>query len=360
MPSLADIRARLIEQANKSKTKGSGDNGVYAHWNINDDETAILRFLEDGDAENPFFWIERAVFKFPFNGLKGSTKHNILDSDKEVTVQVPCMEMYGEKDEILDEVRTWFKDPSLEDMGRKYWKKRSYLFQGFVRQDPMDGSKDYEVPENLIRRFNISPQIFKLIKNSLLDPDIENLPCDQELGLDFRITKGQKGGYADYATSSWSRKETALTDVERAAIEEHGLFNLVEFLPKKPDAIALGLIREMFEASVEGEPYDIEKWGTLYTPYGMSRVDTSNNDEAKTDAPQEAKAPVKPKVTPKVTPKVEPKVEAVAEKVEAVETSVETATAVIESPVEAPAEEAAPTANINAQDILAKIRSRQQ
>ena len=33
---------------------------------------------------------------------------------------------------VLAEVRTWFKDSILEDMGRKYWKKRSYIFQGFV------------------------------------------------------------------------------------------------------------------------------------------------------------------------------------------------------------------------------------
>ena len=29
-------------------------------------------------------------------------------------------------------------------------------------------------------------------------------------------------------------KESALTDVEQAAIEAHGLFNLADFLPKKP------------------------------------------------------------------------------------------------------------------------------
>jgi hypothetical protein len=34
--------------------------------------------------------------------------------------------------------------------------------------------------------------------------------------------------------SKWSRKETALTEAEQAAIAEHGLFDLSTFLPKKP------------------------------------------------------------------------------------------------------------------------------
>ena len=105
MPSLADIRARLAEQDQKTKTTSS-DNKIYAHWNINEGDTAILRFLEDGDPENPYFWVERNLFKFPFQGIKGSTKHGVQASDKEIIVQIPCMDMYGEKDPILDEVRT--------------------------------------------------------------------------------------------------------------------------------------------------------------------------------------------------------------------------------------------------------------
>jgi len=166
MASLADIRARLAAQENKkNKSFTDGEGPVYPHWNIDEGSTAIIRFLNDGNAENPFFWVERAMFKFPFNGVKGDPT-----ASSNIIVQVPCMEMYGEKDPILDEVRGWFKDNSLEEMGRKYWKKRTYLFQGIVRSDPMNGP----TPENPIRRFMISPQIFTLIKNSLMDPEIEN------------------------------------------------------------------------------------------------------------------------------------------------------------------------------------------
>jgi hypothetical protein len=174
--------------------------------------------------------------------------------------------MYGESCPILAEVRPWYKDESLKEMANKYWKKRSYLFQGFVRQNPLGDDKS---PANPIRRFIISPQIFTIIKSSLMDPEMEELPTDYVRGLDFRVTKTSKGGYADYSTSTWSRKESALTQAEQDAIEAHGLFNLADFLPKKPTEAELRIMKEMFEASVDGLPYDNERWGAYYRPYGL-------------------------------------------------------------------------------------------
>jgi hypothetical protein len=185
--------------------------------------------------------------------------------------------MWGEACPILAEVRTWFKDQSLEEMGRKYWKKRSYLFQGFVRENPITDDK---TPENPIRRFIISPQIFNLIKSALLDPELENLPTDYQGGLDFTVTKTSKGGYADYSTSKWSRKESALTAEEAAAIETHGLYNLKDFLPKKPSEVELKVMKEMFEASVDGQAYDAERWGNYYKPRGVTIVSAESSAPA--------------------------------------------------------------------------------
>jgi len=74
-----------------------------------------------------------------------------------------------------------------------------------------------------------------------MDPELEELPTDLLRGLDFRITKTSKGGYADYNTSKWSRKESALTEAEQAALAAHGLFTLSDFLPKKPTEVARSL-----------------------------------------------------------------------------------------------------------------------
>jgi len=261
MATLAEIRAKL--QASSQQNTGSaggGDNAIYPHWNMPEGTTTTVRFLPDGNPDNTFFWIERAMIKLPFAGIKGET------NSKPVTVQVPCMEMYGEACPILQEVRPWFKDKSLEDMGRKYWKKKSYLFQGFVGESKLQEDK---TPENPIRRFIIGSQIFNIVKNALMDSEIEELPTDYVRGLDFKIAKTSKGGYADYSTSTWARRERALSEAENAAIAQYGLFNLSDFLPKKPTDVELKVIKEMFEASVDGEAYDAERWGQYFKPAGF-------------------------------------------------------------------------------------------
>lgn len=267
MASLAEIRARLQQQDNRTGGgSGNMDRAIYPHWNIQEGESCLIRFLPDGNDKNTFFWVERAMIRLPFSGIKGGEA-------KTVSVQVPCVEMWGDTCPILTEVRPWFKDPSLEEMGRKYWKKRSYLFQGFVRENPIE--KD-ETPENPIRRFVINPQLFNLIKGALMDPELEEMPTDYARGLDFRITKTSKGGYADYGTSKWARKESSLTQTERAAVDQQGLFNLADFMPKRPTDVELKVIKEMFEASVDGQPYDAERWGQYYKPAGMNNASAAS------------------------------------------------------------------------------------
>ena len=326
MASLAEIRAKLKEQeagAGGQRT-GGGDNAIYPFWNMAEGSSATLRFLPDGNADNTFFWTERLMIKLPFSGIKGDT------GSRPVQVQIPCMEMYGETCNILNEVRGWFKDPSLEDMGRKYWKKRSYVFQGFVTDNPIG---EDTTPENPIRRFIIGPQIFQIIKAALMDPDMEELPTDYTAGVDFRLNKTSKGGYADYSTSNWARRERPLDDNEMAAVNTNGLFNLHDFLPKKPGEVELKVMKEMFEASVDGEAFDMDRWGQYFRPAGMQQRTGDPNK-----APQ-APAASTPAPTPQATAPV-----------------AETA------PAAAPAaatEAAAPAEAGKAEDILAMIRARQ-
>ena len=330
MASLAEIRARIAAQENKQQSGGKqqSDNAIYPHWNMDEGTSASVRFLPDGDPKNDFFWVERQIIKLPFNGVKGDT--NV----KRIEVQVPCVEMYGDNCPILAEVRPWYKDESLKDMANKYWKKRSYLFQGFVRQNPIGDDK---TPANPIRRFIISPQIIPIIKSGLLDPEILELPTDYVRGLDFNIKKTSKGGYADYSTSTWARRETPLTEAELEAINTHGLYDLKEFLPKKPSEAELRVIKEMFEASVDGRPYDLERWGAYYRPYGLEAP--AGATAAQQSAPaQEASAPASAPVAESSAP---------WEGDEPAQAS---------QPVEVP--KATPSSD-KAQDILAMIRARQ-
>ena len=326
MATLAEIRAKLKQSEQRgSGEKTGGDKSIYPFWNLKEGGESVLRFLPDGNTDNTFFWVERAMIKLPFAGIKGESE------SKQITVQVPCVEMYGDTCPILAEVRGWFKDPALEDMGRKYWKKRSYIFQGFVAEDGL-GEKSEDQPENPIRRFIIGPQIFTSIRAALVDPELEDLPTDFVHGLDYRMKKGSKGGYADYSTSSWARRERPLNDAEQAAIKQYGLFNLSDFLPKKPTEIELKVMKEMFEASVDGEPYDMERWGQYFKPAGMSQ---------NTGDPQKA--------TPKAAP--------AASHDDEDDTPAPVAKA---TPAPAPAAEASGGGDSRAQDILAMIRNRQK
>jgi len=196
-----------------------------------------------------------------------------------------------------------------------------------VRENALSDDK---TPANPIRRFTISPQIFNIIKAALMDPEMEELPTDYQAGLDFQIVKTSKGGYADYSTSKWSRKESALTAEEQAAIDEHGLFNLSDFLPKKPTEVELKVLKEMFEASVDGQPYDADKWGAYYKPYGLDTPNAAPAADASAPAPAVSADPVDEDDAPVAT-----------------------------APVAAPAAEAAPSSK-RAEDILAMIRNRKQ
>ena len=333
MASLAEIRAKLLAQENRSSgsTSGGGDNAIFPHWNIPEGSSATLRFLPDADENNTFFWKERQMIRLEFPGVKGGDEH------KSVTVQVPCVEMWGDSCPIHAEIRPWFKDPSMEDVARKYWKKRSYIFQGFVTQSEL---QEDTTPDNPIRRFVISPQIFKIISQALMDPDFPEIPTDYEMGTDFRVMKSTKGQYADYSTSNWARRERSLNQEERDAVQKHGLFNLNDFLPKKPTQEEVGIIFEMFEASVDGQLYDVERFGNYYRPYGVEAPGSAGGN-----------APAPQATTPAPAPAATPAPAPVAET----------------APAPAPAAEAAPAQTADsgeekpsAQDILAMIRQRKE
>jgi hypothetical protein len=324
MATLDEIRAKLkaMDNRNNNSQKFTGTSINYPFWKVEEGQTAVVRFLPDRDDSNVFFWRERQLINLPFPGVKGGEEH------RPTSVRVPCVEMWGDSCPILAQVRPWWNDKSLEDMARQYWKKRSYLFQALVIEDPLN--EKYE-NENPIRRLIIGPQIFNIVKDALMDPDLESNPIDFVNGLDFRITVTKKGQYRDYSTSKWARRETALSEEHLAAIEKNGLFDLNDWMPAKPSQDHLAAMVEMFEASVNGELYDPEKWGRFYKPFGLE-LDTGN-DTDEDDVPRAAKpAPAPAAPAPQPAPAVEAKEEV--------------------------KEEAAKPAASSAQDILAKIRNR--
>jgi len=338
MATLQEIREKLKaleDQKGGNKTNNYSQSLVYPFWNIDENTSVALRFLPDADEDNTFFWKERQLINLKFPGVKGG------DENKEVYIKVPCIEMWGDTCPVHTELRAMFKDPSLEDLARQYWKKRTYIFQGFVNDNPLTEDAA-DAPENPIRRFNLGPQIFNIVKDALMDPDLENSPVDYIAGVDFRVTRTKKGQYNDYSTSKWSRKETGLSVEQLEAIEKYGLFDLNEWLPKRPSPEGLNAIFEMFEASLAGELYDPEQWAKYYRPWGLEwEGDAETTDNTTEAAPAPAPAASEPVVTPEPEVAKEEPVVVEAAKVDTVEVT-----------------EAEPASSTSAQAILAKIRAR--
>lgn len=287
--SLESIRNKVKQDTPKLTNTNSsyGDGSVYPHWNIDEGQHVKLRFLPDADPTNEVFWREKQVIKLAFAGIKGDP------NSKPTTVSIPCIEMfagYENKCPILKVVRGWYKDGSgiEKSFANKYWKKKSYIFSGFVHENPLADP----VPVNPIRRFVISPQIFNTVKAGLMDSELEQLPTDYLRGLDFIVQKTNKGGYSDYTTSKYVRKESALTTDELSAIDQYGLLSLSAYLPKMPTDDELAIMVEMFNSSVDGEAYDAEKFGDYFRPVGYRGDDEDDNRGNKVEKESVAKAPI--------------------------------------------------------------------
>jgi hypothetical protein len=278
--TLEEIRKKLQALDTRKGPAGGGnsDKTTYPHWNIPEGTSAIIRLLPDANEDNSFFWVEKQMIKLPFRGIKGH------DEFKPIEIQVPCIEMWDGKNKcpILNEVRPMWKDPSLEATARKYWIKKTYYMQGFVKTDPIG---ETDAPENPIRKFMITNQIFAIIKAALMDTDMTESPVDYINGTDFIINKTSKGGFADYGTSKWARKESSLTEEMQDAIAQYGLVDLSTYLPKRPTPEQQAVMFDMFQASLDGELYDPVAWAQHFKPYGFDAGPSRNDAEPKAPVP---------------------------------------------------------------------------
>lgn len=299
---MARLKAALAKKNEKpasgGKRKSSGDNASYPFWNIQTGESCTLRFLPDLDESNDFFWRQREVIRLPFEGVVGGD----YPTNDRVEVQVPCVDMFKQAGladltcPIIAATRHLWKTD--ENLARTYWKKKSFIYQGFVVSSPFT---EEEAPENPIRRFILGPKVHKLVEAALGDPDMEDFPCDFTGGTDFRITKGTAGQFADYGTSSYARKSRSLTETERAAIEKYKLFDLKEAMGAIPDADTMAAIKAMFEDSFAGNPYDAASFGKYFRAYGArgNSFGGGNASDDNASAETETREPVREAAAPK-------------------------------------------------------------
>lgn len=273
MSKLDKIRAALLESQNKGKeqnapkSRGTGDKASYPFWDIPENNSAVVRFLPDGDQSNDYFWVKREVIKLPFSGVVGGD----YPTENDVTVTVPCIDMFGMKCPIIAATRHLWDKEETKDLARVYYKKRSFIFQGLVVNSPIDEGEN--APENPIRRFVINKSIYDIIYEAILDPDLEDMPTDFDAGRDFTIKKTKKGEWANYSSSKFSLNTRSLTEEERSMVDKYGLFDLKEALGAIPSPDHIEAMKAMLKDSMEGRPFDMESYGEFYRPYGTA----SNN-----------------------------------------------------------------------------------
>lgn len=256
----AAVAAKQVSTTGNSSA--SADKSLYKFYDAPTGSTSVLRLLPDADEDNPFFWVEKQVITLPFGGVVGSTE---FDETTAVTVRVPCNNMFEPKTcPIVKAIAPWWKDPAKVDLARTYYKKSTFYYNAFIVKS---GFKEEETPENPIRRVQFTNQIHKIIEASTQDPEFIDFPVDYTNGVDFNIKKTQKGTHADYSTSSWARNSRTLSEDELSAIATYGLLDLKKFKGPQPTSDQLLMIKQMFQDSLSGLPFDMASYGEFARPY---------------------------------------------------------------------------------------------
>jgi hypothetical protein len=223
--SLADLRKAFDSKAS-TENSNSDWKKFFSFWKMPEDTTTIVRFLPDLNEDNPMgFLVENLTHELVINGERK---------------KVPCLSMYGEDCPLCEESRKHY-DAGDEVMGKKYYKKRSYIGQVLVIESPFE----YDA-EPLVKLIDFGPKIFKQIQSAFQSGDLENPPYELKGGYNFRIKKTKSGQYADYGTSSFSPK---MSDVGDDILENLELYDLSTYRTKQISRIT---IEAMLQAEKTG------------------------------------------------------------------------------------------------------------
>lgn len=216
MSNVSSKLAALQANFEKKSTGSSGSDQswklFYPFWKMPEDTTAVFRFLPDLDEDNSLqFLVEKLEHELIVNGQKK---------------RVPCLSMWGEDCPICALSRKFY-DEKNETMGKRYYRKKSYIGQGVVIESPIEHDQN-----QLVKLIEFGPAVFKSIQAGFSSGDLEEVPYDLKAGYNFRIKKTKNGQYASYTTSSFAPKQTSLDD---DVIESLRLFNLADFRGSKPE-----------------------------------------------------------------------------------------------------------------------------
>lgn len=220
----------------ESNNSGNGlPNNYYRFWDIKDGDSVTVRFLPDANPDNPFgFFVEKLMHTLEINGQKKS---------------VPCLKMYDEDCPICKISSQYYRNDDKVN-GKKYWRKRQYITQALIVDDPLPPDESTgETHEGKIRYLALGYQIYNVIKDAIESGELDEIPFAFKGGCDFIIKKSRQGDYATYAVGSrFARKTSDLTD-EQIAQAEEGMIDLSTLLPSHPGTEK---VESMLQAALTG------------------------------------------------------------------------------------------------------------
>lgn len=274
---MSDAKSRLeaLKGAFEKKTTGGGGDQnwklFFQFWKIPDDSTAVVRFLPDLDADNSLgFLVENLQHELEINGQRK---------------KVPCLAMHGEHCPICELSRKYY-DEKNEDLGKKFYRKKSYIGQVIIVDSPIEHDQN-----QLVKLIEFGPAVFKQIQSAFQSGDLEEAPYEFKGGYNFRIKKTKSGQYASYNTSSFAPKQSDLDDDVIGALE---LYNLADYRGTKPDVTT---VEALLVAAQTGQAFDEDNSDSNSTPKSSEPVvaekvntvevaaETVKQEEVKPDAP---------------------------------------------------------------------------
>lgn len=234
MKTLEELRTAFKRNA---ESGSGGVNNYYPFWNLDYGQSATIRFLPDKDDNNPLgFLVEKHMHNLEING--------------EIK-KVPCFKMYGDDCPICKVSSDYYKEGD-EDNGKKYWKKRTYIAQALIIEDPIESKGGDDNYEGEVRYISMGYQLYNVVKEAFESGDLDEIPFAYKGGYNFVIKKTEQGKWATYAVGSrFVRKSTDLTDEEIEFVEEE-MINLETLLPEK---MSLEKVEGQLSAALTGQEY---------------------------------------------------------------------------------------------------------
>jgi hypothetical protein len=238
--TLESLRAAFGEERQTESSSNTVRN-YYPFFSMKSGQHAVVRFLPDLNEDNPRgFLVEKVFHQLNINGQKRT---------------VPCLSMYGSECPVCA-LSQKFYNAKDELNGKKYWRKKQYLAQALVVDDPLPpDTRTGEIHQGKVRFLGLSYQIYGVIKEAFQSPDnlLEHEPYNFQNGYDFIIKKMQQGDYPVYTTGTrFAVKPRALTEEELTEAAEN-MVDLSSLLPANP---GVERVQTMLDADLNGTSYD--------------------------------------------------------------------------------------------------------